>query len=55
TLSVIRLFVLPLCVQDFKAWISGVPLALSRLFDWLEDILNLHTQILEVLQSVRRG
>lgn len=48
---VIRLFVLPLRVQDSKAWISGVPLALSRLFDWLEDILNLHTQILEVLQS----
>ncbi|KAF9018362.1 Dbl homology domain-containing protein [Hymenopellis radicata] len=52
---VIRLFVLPLRVQDSKAWISGVPLALSRLFDWLEDILNLHTQILEVLQSADAG
>ncbi|KAK0187281.1 hypothetical protein F5146DRAFT_985383 [Armillaria mellea] len=49
---IVRLFVLPLRVQDSKAWISGVPSGIARLFDWLEDILNLHTQILSVLQSM---
>ncbi|KAK0486581.1 hypothetical protein IW261DRAFT_1456219 [Armillaria novae-zelandiae] len=49
---IVRLFVLPLRVQDSKTWISGVPSGISRLFDWLEDILNLHTQILSALQSM---
>ncbi|KAK0440596.1 hypothetical protein EV421DRAFT_780588 [Armillaria borealis] len=49
---IVRLFVLPLRVQDSKTWISGVPSGIARLFDWLEDILNLHTQILSVLQSM---
>ncbi len=49
---IVRLFVLPLRVQDSKTWISGVPSGIARLFDWLEDILNLHTQILSALQSM---
>ncbi|PBK83232.1 hypothetical protein ARMGADRAFT_945292 [Armillaria gallica] len=42
---IVRLFMLPLCVQDSKtwiSWISSVPSGITRLFDWLEDILNLH-------------
>ena len=49
----VRLFVLPLRVQNSKAWISGVPSEVARLFDWLEDIMNLHSQMLSALQATR--
>jgi len=51
----IRLFVLPLRAQNSKTWILGVPPEVSRLFDWLEDIVNLHTEILSVLHSLRES
>lgn len=49
----VRLFILPLRVQDSKAWISGVPSEVARLFDWLDDIMVLHRQILSSLNSIR--
>ncbi|KAF5375847.1 hypothetical protein D9615_008234 [Tricholomella constricta] len=49
----VQLFVLPLRVQNSKDWISGVPSEVARLFDWLEDIVVLHTQILSALESIR--
>ncbi|KAF8063386.1 hypothetical protein FPV67DRAFT_1782886 [Lyophyllum atratum] len=49
----VELLVLPLRVQDSKSWISGVPTEIARLFDWLEDIVVLHSQILSSLQSTR--
>ena len=49
----LRLFILPLRVQDSRTWISGVPSEVARLFDWLEDILVLHTQILSSLETAR--
>jgi hypothetical protein len=49
----VRLFVLPLRIQNSKAWISGVPSDVARLFDWLEDIMNLHSQLLSTLQATR--
>ena len=49
----LQLFILPLRVQDSRAWISGVPFEVARLFDWLEDILVLHTQILSSLETTR--
>ena len=49
----VRLFVLPLRVQNTKTWISGVPSEVARLFDWLEDITNLHNQMLSALQATR--
>jgi hypothetical protein len=51
--SIIHLFILPLRVQNSKKWIIGVPTEVARLFDWLEDIVNLHTQILSALNSIR--
>jgi hypothetical protein len=51
--STVHLFILPLRVRDQKRWISGVPSEVARLFDWLEDIVNLHTQILTVMEGVR--
>lgn len=49
----VRFFVLPLRVQNSKTWISGVPSEVARLFDWFEDIMNLHTQMLSLLQATR--
>ncbi|KAF8882991.1 hypothetical protein BD779DRAFT_1802132 [Infundibulicybe gibba] len=47
----VQLFILPLRAQNSKVWISGVPTEVARLFDWLEDIANLHSQILSSLLS----
>jgi hypothetical protein len=49
----VRLFILPLRVQNSNSWISGVPSDVARLFDWLEDIMNLHSQLLSTLQATR--
>jgi hypothetical protein len=53
--SVVRLFVQPLRAQNRKSWIAGVPVDVARLFDWLEDIVNLHSQILAALHGSRKG
>ncbi|KAI5480745.1 hypothetical protein MNV49_007151 [Pseudohyphozyma bogoriensis] len=50
--GVIRVFTLPLRTPE-GAWIKGVPVAVSRLFDWLQDIVFLHSQISAALQSTR--
>ncbi|KAJ3759544.1 Dbl homology domain-containing protein [Lentinula raphanica] len=48
---VVNLFIIPLRVHATKIWISGVPLEIAKVLDWLEDIINLHTQIRDTLQS----
>ncbi|KAJ7675488.1 hypothetical protein B0H17DRAFT_1207673 [Mycena rosella] len=48
-----NLFILPLRLQDSKQYISGVPAEIARLFDWFEDILNLHMQLLSALRCVQ--
>ncbi|KAI0085248.1 hypothetical protein BDY19DRAFT_454878 [Irpex rosettiformis] len=50
--STIKVFVLPLRRQHSKNWIPGVPTRAGRLFDWLEDIVNLHQAISEALRTV---
>ncbi|KDQ07141.1 hypothetical protein BOTBODRAFT_98671, partial [Botryobasidium botryosum FD-172 SS1] len=42
---VIRLFVQPLRASNGTQWIPGLPKNVARLFDWLDDIVHLHTQI----------
>jgi hypothetical protein len=51
--TMVRLFILPLRAQNSKTWIAGVPSDVARFFDWLEDIVVLHRQILSTLQTVR--
>jgi hypothetical protein len=46
---IVTLFILPLRVRNQRTWIAGIPAEVARLFDWLEDIVNLHTHILTVL------
>ncbi|PSR74499.1 hypothetical protein PHLCEN_2v9796 [Hermanssonia centrifuga] len=49
--SIVRIFCVPLRRKHSKAWLPDVPLQVSRLFDWFEDIANLHTGISETLES----
>lgn len=51
--TVLRLFIRPLRAQDTSTWISGVPGSIARVFDWFEDILNLHVEINTELRNVR--
>ncbi len=49
----VRLFILPLRVQNSRSWISGIPPTVARLLDWFDDIVNLHAQIYGALCSAR--
>ncbi|KAJ7485151.1 hypothetical protein B0H11DRAFT_2018302 [Mycena galericulata] len=53
--NTINLFILPLRMQDSKSYISGVPAEIAKLFDWLEDIFVLHTQLLSSLRALREA
>ncbi|GAA5900899.1 uncharacterized protein JCM6883_004692 [Sporobolomyces salmoneus] len=50
--GVIQVFTLPLRTRN-GTWIKGVPVPVSRLLDWLDDIVYLHSQIFEALEEVR--
>ena len=50
--TALRTFVNPLLGKN-RAWVSGLPSNVSRLFDWLEDIFQLHAQISSALQHAR--
>ncbi|KAF8623275.1 hypothetical protein AX17_007481 [Amanita inopinata Kibby_2008] len=51
----VQLFILPLRVQNSKAWIDGVPLDVARFLDWFEDIANLHMyHIVQTLRAIQR-
>ncbi|KJA17346.1 hypothetical protein HYPSUDRAFT_96616, partial [Hypholoma sublateritium FD-334 SS-4] len=49
----VRLFIRPLRVQNSKAWISGVPTNVAKLFDWFDDIVTLHEEMYESLCLAR--
>lgn len=51
---VLQLFVQPLRTQHQRQWIAGLAPDIMRLFDWLDDISNLHEQLLGVLDSLRK-
>ncbi|KAG8905674.1 hypothetical protein FRB99_008447 [Tulasnella sp. 403] len=50
--TVLRLFVQPLLTKERK-WIPGIPGDIAKLFDWLDDIVQLHSQISRTLLEVR--
>ncbi|KAE8271173.1 hypothetical protein A4X09_0g1145 [Tilletia walkeri] len=51
--SVQKIFALPLRTPEGR-WIKGVPCSVARLFDWLEDIFQLHCKIHSTLQRARQ-
>ena len=50
--GVIQVFTLPLRTRN-GTWIKGVPVPVSRLLDWLDDIVHLHSQIYDALEEAR--
>lgn len=54
--SILSIFVLPLrstTSSTTESWITIIPIPITRLFDWLEDIVYLHSEILRALESLR--
>ncbi|CAE6473980.1 unnamed protein product [Rhizoctonia solani] len=52
--TLVHLFLRPLRTQDQRHWIAGLSPDVTRLFDWLDDITNLHEQLLDALEAMRR-
>ncbi|GAA5878188.1 hypothetical protein JCM1840_004030 [Sporobolomyces johnsonii] len=50
--GVIEVFTLPLRTRS-GTWIKGVPVSVSRLLDWLDDIVYLHSQVSAALEDAR--
>lgn len=48
----VRLFIRPLRMKDSVTWLAGVPPEVARLFDWLEDLINIHAQISSALRAI---
>ncbi|KAL9939382.1 hypothetical protein V8E36_002195 [Tilletia maclaganii] len=51
--SVQKTFAWPLRTPEGR-WIKGIPTLVARLFDWLQDILQLHWEIYSTLRRARR-
>ncbi|TFK94514.1 Dbl homology domain-containing protein, partial [Polyporus arcularius HHB13444] len=49
---VIRTYFQPLRSRDSRTWLPGLPADVARLFDWLEDIVNLHVALARALAGV---
>ena len=49
--NMIQLFILPLRVRDTRMWVSGIPSDVTKLFDWLDDIVRVHAQLSATLAS----
>jgi hypothetical protein len=49
--NMIQLFILPLRVMDTRMWVSGIPSDVTKLFDWLDDIVRVHAQLSCTLAS----
>ncbi|KAF8123546.1 Dbl homology domain-containing protein [Boletus edulis] len=47
----IQLFISPLRVRDTRMWVSGIPGDVTKLFDWLDDIVRVHAQLSSTLVS----
>ncbi|KAH8105272.1 hypothetical protein BXZ70DRAFT_514961 [Cristinia sonorae] len=51
---ILRQFIRPLRHKDSKQWIPGVPAPITRLFDWFDDIINLHLGLAIAMKTARR-
>jgi hypothetical protein len=50
---VLRLFVQPLRSENGTQWIPGLEPDVAKLFDWLDDIAQLHAQLLATMRGCR--
>ncbi|PCH34803.1 hypothetical protein WOLCODRAFT_165828 [Wolfiporia cocos MD-104 SS10] len=53
--AIVRSIILPLRCRDSRSWLPGVPTEVSRLFDWLDDIVNLHIDIARAVKAACRS
>lgn len=51
--TILRLFVQPLRAENDTQWIPGLDQNVAKLFDWLDDIAQLHTDMLSTMQGCR--
>lgn len=50
---VLKLFVQPLRAENGTRWIPGLDSEVAKLFDWLDDIVQLHTQLHSTMSGCR--
>ncbi|KAF8314825.1 uncharacterized protein EI90DRAFT_3159384 [Cantharellus anzutake] len=53
--TAVRLFVQPLRVEHNTRWIPGLNSDIAKLFDWLDDIAQLHRRLLSTMQGCREN
>ncbi|KAF8321333.1 hypothetical protein DL93DRAFT_1636454 [Clavulina sp. PMI_390] len=51
--SMLGLFVQPLRAENGTEWIPGLDSRIARLFDWLDDIAQLHAELLAIMEGCR--
>ncbi|THH28850.1 hypothetical protein EUX98_g5338 [Antrodiella citrinella] len=51
---ILRQFIRPLRHKDSKEWLPGIPATVTRLFDWFDDIINLHLGMAIAIKGARR-
>jgi hypothetical protein len=51
----LRLFVQPLRIEKNTSWIPGLDPDIAKLFDWLDDIAQLHADVLSTMRGCRKN
>ena len=51
--TMLDLFVRPLRTENDTKWIPGLDPSVAKLFDWLDDIAQLHVDVLIIMQGCR--
>lgn len=51
--TTLTLFVQPLRTENDTRWIPGLDAGVAKLFDWLDDIAQLHADVLAIMQGCR--
>ncbi|KAF9815147.1 hypothetical protein IEO21_04765 [Rhodonia placenta] len=52
--AIVQSFFLPLRNSNSRTWLPGVPQEVARLFDWFEDIVNMHAEMERTLRTAAR-
>lgn len=50
---ILALFIQPLRTENETRWIPGLDPDVAKLFDWLDDIAQLHTEVLSIMRGCR--
>ena len=50
---ILKLFIRPLRSENETRWIPGLDSDVAKLFDWLDDIAQLHAEVLSIMRGCR--